>query len=311
MSGINSDESNLNNGNKFKEKIYYFAKYNNLTLYPNAYSISDNTASSIPAILNFIDNEKNILSNRQNNVIKSDRQLYSEYSLKKNLLFDKFYSISIFQNIHLNFCDHANVKKCYQFNPYNNHSYFVNGYKSGFLTKFLSIWKLQGSITSKLLWRFGREIRLTDSYLEPEIHKATFEFLLNEIKNDLVSNKFDIVFAHLLIPHVPFGFNEECFYDGKLSLRNNFWSETKKIIQHNQERYCTISYLNDFFYKINKKIDYNNLEVFILSDHGSRITNSYDSKYSSIFIHKSKESKFLINQQIRSVQSLVKDKLGK
>jgi hypothetical protein len=310
MSGVNSTEGNLQNGTKFKDKLNQFAKYNNLTLYTNAYSLSDNTASSIPAIVNFKDNQKDLLNNRKDNVIKSDAEFYNEYLLKKNLLFAKFNSISAFQNIHLNFCNHFNVKKCYQFNPYKNQEYFINGYKFNFLNRFLSIWKLQGSISSKLFWRLGREVRITDSFLEPEIHKATFQFLLNEIKSDLMSDKFNLVFAHLLVPHVPYGFNEECFYDGKLSLRNNFWSESKKKIQHNQERFCVVFYLNEFFSEIKKKVDYDNLEIFILSDHGSRIASSYDSKYSSIFIHKSKESKFLINQQVISVQSLVKQALG-
>lgn len=310
MSGINSSETNFNNGTKFKDKINEFAKYNKLTLYPNAYSLSDNTASSVPAILNFKDNEKDLLNNRQDNLMKSDKDFYNEYILKKNLLFDKFKSISTYQNIHLNFCVHINVKKCYQFNPYKNYSYFITGYKSGFLTKFLSIWKLQGSITSKLLWRLGREIQITDSFLEPEIHKATFKFFLNEIKSDLISDKFDLLFAHLLVPHVPYGFNDECFYDGKLSLSNTSWSEAKKTAQHNQERFCVVFYLNEFFSEIKNEAEYDNLEIFILSDHGSRITSSYDSKYSSIFIYKSRESKFLINQQARSVQSLVKEVLG-
>jgi hypothetical protein len=134
--------------------------------------------------------------------------------------------------------------------------------------------------------------------------------LLNEIKRDLISDKFDLVFAHLLVPHVPFGFNEECFYDGKLSLMNTSWSEEKKTTQHNQERFCVVFYLNELFSEMKKEVEYENLEVFILSDHGSRITDSYDSKYSSIFMYKLKESKFLINQQARSVQSLVKEVLG-
>ena len=89
--------------------------------------------------------------------------------------------------------------------------------------------------------------------------------MLNEIKSDLISDKFDFVFAHLLVPHVPFGFNEKCFYDGKLSLMNTFWSEAKKITQHNQERFCVVIYLNDFFFEIKKEVEYENLEIFILT----------------------------------------------
>lgn len=310
MSGINSSETNLFNGNKFKKKIHKFAESNNLILYPNAYSLSFNTATSVPAIMNFINDEKNLLFNRKDNLIKSDKEFYNEYILKKNLLFNKFINVSVFQNIHLNFCNHTNVKKCYQFNPYKNHDYFISGYKNSFITKFLSVWKLQGAVSSKLFWRLGRQILIADSFLEPEIHKATFEFLLNEIREDLISDKFDFVFAHLMSPHVPYGFNEECNYDGKLSLGNTLLEKPKKIIQHNQERFCTIYYLDNFFHKIKKQINYKDLEIIIMSDHGSRISSAYDSRYSSIFIYKSVENKFSVIDEVISVQSLVKKILG-
>ena len=39
------------------------------------------------------------------------------YELLKNKVFDKYKSVSVIQNIHLNFCNNKNVYKCY-YNPY-------------------------------------------------------------------------------------------------------------------------------------------------------------------------------------------------
>lgn len=309
MSGFNSAENKFINGSKFKKELILFAKKNRLTLFSNAYSLSDNTATSVPGIVNFKDTHKELLDNRKNNLAPSGERFYNEYIVLDNKLFDQFQSISLFQNIHLDFCINKNVKKCYQFNPYKKNNHFIEGYKYNSLTRFFSIWKIQGSIIAKLFWRAGRELQITDSYLEPEVHKSSFEFLLDEITKDLIADKFGLVFAHLLVPHIPYGFDENCKYNGKLSLRNTSWSNEKKIVQHNQERLCIVHYLDKFFSIIKNKTDYTNLEIFILSDHGSRISGTYDSRYSSIFMHKSKNSQFFVNQQKLSVQFLVKNLL--
>jgi hypothetical protein len=84
------------------------------------------------------------------------------------------------------------------------------------------------------------------------------------ITKDLISDKFGLVFAHLLVPHIPYGFDENCKYNGKLSLGNTSWSNEKKIVQYNQERLCVVHYLDKFFSIIKNKTDYTNLEIFIL-----------------------------------------------
>ena len=57
------------------------------------------------------------------------------------------------------------------------------------MTKIISLWKLNGSITSALIWRSLRELRLIDSTLEPEGHKVSFQNLFNNIENDIVNNR--------------------------------------------------------------------------------------------------------------------------
>jgi hypothetical protein len=304
MGGINSEERD---GSRFKENALQFAKKNDFNLFSNIYSMSDNTATSVPGLLNLSSTDEELLRNRMVNLKKIENTFLNDYVLSKNILFENFSSISVFQNIHLNFCLHENVKKCFQFDPYKkNVKNFLLGYKNNHLSRFLSIWKLEGSILAKILWRIGRELQVTDSYLEPEIHKASFNFFLSEIANDLNSQKFDLIFAHLLVPHIPYGFDNNCNYDGKLSIRNTFWTYEKKVFQHNHESNCTIYYLENFFTKIKNKIAHDNLEILILSDHGSRISGSRDSKYSSFLIHKKNNSKFSITEKEENLHVVVK-----
>lgn len=306
MSGINSSEREVY-GTEFKKKILQLSKSSNLNLYPNAFSLSDNTATSVPSLVNLIDTQEEIVINRKINLKKMNNFYFNEYVLQKNTLFDNFSSISAFQNIHLNFCSHENVAKCYQFNPYKKQESFIEGYKYNTLTRFLSIWKIQGSITANILSRIGRELRIADSYLEPQIHKATFDFFLSEISNDIISQNFDLIFAHLLVPHVPYGFDHKCNYDGKLSLRNTILTNKQKIIQHNIESTCVVFYLNKFFSKIKNAPNYSNFEILILSDHGSRISKSDDSSYSSILMYKSIKPKFYVNNLKKSIHSFTKE----
>ena len=62
----------------------------------------------------------------------------------------------------------------------------------------------------------------------------------------------------------------------------------ERIKQHNIERNCVINFLDKFLNKIDSL---KNHKIFILSDHGSRITNNKKSSLSTIFAFKSVNSK--------------------
>ena len=167
----------------------------------------------------------------------------------------------------------------------------MNGFKDSHLSKIISIWKLNGSISSTILWRILRQFRIIDSYLEPEGHKISFNDFFSKIENDILSQKFDLIFAHTLVPHKPYGFNKDCIYDGKLSLENTFYSKQQHINQHNIERTCVFLFLNNFLNDLNKKDFLNKINLTILSDHGSRITKDEDSSLSVIFGNRNKKTK--------------------
>ena len=130
-------------------------------------------------------------------------------------------SVSVFQNLHINYCIDIfqNIKKCDQYNPFNQSNY-IKGFKNTFLSRVMSAWKINGSSISAITWRFLMEYRLIDTTFSPYGEKATFYNLLEKIKYDIESKKFDLIFAHSLVPHKPYGYNENCEYDGKLSLGN-------------------------------------------------------------------------------------------
>ena len=105
-------------------------------------------------------------------------------------------------------------------------------------------------------------------------------FLIN--RKDIISQKFDLILAHTLVPHKPYGFSKNCFYDGRLSLENTFYSKKQHIIQHNIER--NVFSISEWFFKnLSERDLLDKINLTILSDHGSRITKDRDSSLSVIF----------------------------
>ena len=293
MSGVNSFETKHLYGNEFKKVFDDFSKKYNFTAFVNSYSISDNTASSISNLLNSnnknIKDKSSIYSIREKSLKKSKNN-FNEYDVIKNNYFDKKKNISVIQNIHLNYCYHPNVSKCYQSNPYlikdlkeNN---YVNGFKVNYFSRFFSLWKLNGSIFGRLFWKSMVVSNYGNSLLEPEIHKAEIVNLLNIVFNDVSSNNFDLIFAHILAPHIPYAWTKDCKYNGKLINFGNFMSQEEKIKQHNIERKCIFIFLENFLEKIEMNEDQKYLKIYILSDHGSRISGNFDQLYSNILLIK-------------------------
>jgi len=315
MSGIGSSETNYEYGKEFKSTLINFAEKYNFTVYLNSYSVSNNTASSISNLLNSKKNEKrddvNVKEIRERSLVKSQSQSY-EYDFIENNFFDKYKSISVIQNIHLNYCLNKNVKKCYKFNPYlSNELKYLDGFKLNYFSEFFSLWKINGSIISRLFWKIMVVFNFGNSLSEPEVHKALILNLLEIVEKDVVSNNFDLVYAHILAPHIPYTWTKDCKYDGKLINFRNFMGNKDRVTQHNKdrvtqhniERKCIFVFLNSFFENLSNSTSLKNLEFFILSDHGSRIGKNFDQSYSSILLIK-KDSPYKIIKEKFLIQDL-------
>jgi hypothetical protein len=281
MSGLNSLSSESLEGNKVNINfIKLFNKYN-FNYYPNIFSIYDNTVSSLSSLINF--NTK-LNTKTRNKTTAPSKNYFTEYDIKQNKLFDKYQSISVIQNMHINFCNNINVNRCYQYNPFNLD--IINA-KSNNFSKIISNWNLNGSIFAKLIWRLLKQTDLIDSILEPEGEKRFINEIMNYSLKNLNSKKYDLIFLHVLVPHLPYGFNKKCEYNNKISNLNMYLSVKDKIKQHNIERNCVINILDNFLEKIHK---IENHKIFIMSDHGSRITKDKRSSLSTILAVKKFDS---------------------
>ena len=286
MSGLTSFESSNYGGSKFNTFARKFFKKHNFEFYSDVESVTNNTGASLSAMFNFTESPIT-----RDEVLKKSSSFFHEYELTKNIFFNKYKDIAIYQSIHIDFCNPTNVSKCESYNPYTQKN-FLNGFKDSYLSKIVSIWKLNGSIVSALIWRSLREVRVIDSLLEPEGHKAAFQSLFQSIEKDIYSKKFDLIFVHTLVPHLPYGFDPNCNYDGARSIGNRYLSESEKVKQHNIGRKCTLVYLDIFLENLKANKAIGSIDLTILSDHGARIVKRKDSQVSSIYAIKNDKTKY-------------------
>ncbi len=275
MSGFNSISSDTKKGKELNvEMEKMFEKYN-FEYYTNSFSISENSVNSISSLINF----ENTIN--RNELVKASDNYFIEYEMKKNKLFNKYENISVIQNLHINFCNYSNVSNCYQYNPFRLD--IINGETSA-TSKIISLWNLNGSIVAKLIWRSLKQLEFISSINEPEGEKLFHKQIFNYVKSNLLSKKYDLIFVHVLVPHKPYGFDEFCEYDVKRSNLNYYMTSKESIKQHNIERKCIVKFMDNFFQSLG---NLNDLNIFVMSDHGSRIIkNDKRSSLSNIFAHK-------------------------
>ena len=257
MAGVNSLESKTKEGMKFDKLVKKFSEKFNFNLYTNIYSKYPSSISSISSILN-----KNFEQTKMDLYFKKDQNYFSDYKFIKNETFDKFQSISVYQNMHINYCEHLNVIKCNQYNPFKTNK-FTDGFKNTFLSRMFSIYNLQGSIFFHVISRVFRELNLIDLLISPMGNKASFENLLQILKKDIKSKKFDLIFVHTMTPHKPYGFDENCKYDGRKSIGNyNIINYDETTYRHNIDRICTVNFLKNFIQELDNENYLKKLEIF-------------------------------------------------
>jgi len=308
MSGLNSEDSKVKNGKAVDDFILNFFKKNNFDIYHNAYSLFRDTDKSLSSLLNFVTNQKNF--NINNNFMEKSPNYFIEKNLKKNQYFDLdvHQNIIVTQSMYINFCNHKKVIICNQFNPYNKKLEFLDGFKNTPLSRNISYFRNNGSVISYFVWRMLLEYRFIDSFLDPGGEKATINYIFDNMVNDIQENKNSTLFySHILVPHIPFTYDENCNFDGNRSINYNRLSVRDKRLQHNLEKKCTILFLEIFFKKLKKLKKFDEFEIIVFSDHDSRIVNSKKISNKVIFMHKRKKStQPIINYKDNSINEIIK-----
>ena len=312
MSGLNHVDSNVYNGEISNQSIKnYFAK-NNFDIYINAFALFRDTDQSLGSALNFIKtNEEyiNIDKNKEVHFINKSNNYFVTNELKQNKFFDINHhkNIIINQSMYINFCNHPKVIVCNQFNPFDENLRFIKGFKNTKLSRYVSAYRNNGATFSYFFWRAALQIRLIDSLLDPIGEKASIRYIFNQVFDNIKNNKeTSLFFSHIVVPHVPFAFNEKCEYDGSKAINYNRMTLKQKRIQHNLEKLCLLNYLDEFFLKLKKINEFENLEIIIFSDHDARFIRSADIANNVIFFHKKKNSKTsIIKENKISINKLI------
>ena len=297
MSGLNHVDSNVYNGEISNQSIKnYFAK-NNFDIYINAFALFRDTDQSLGSALNFIKtNEEyiNIDKNKEVHFLNKSNNYFVTNDLVQNKFFDinDHKNIIVNQSMYMNYCNHPKVIVCNQFNPFHDSLSFIKGFKNTKLSKYVSAYRNNGAIISYLFWRAALQIRLIDSFLDPDGEKGAIKYIFNQVFDNIKNYKdTSLFFSHILVPHVPFGFNDNCEYDGDKTTDFNRITLKQKRIQHNVEKLCLINYLDGLFLELKKINEFENLEIIIFSDHDSRFERSDNIENNVIYFHKERNSK--------------------
>ena len=245
MDGIGGLDTKIKNYEKAKNSYLDLVKNFNFTIYPNSYTTIPGTLASIPRMLNF-DSSTN--DPYYNNYIINHEDYFFWKKLKKNKLFDSYRQNKIYvrQTLSIDFCNNVNVVRCETFNPYSKKVLKENNYSNPIITEFISKLLYHNSILSRLFSRLLVELNLINLSISPRSDKAYFKKDLVDLFEVIKNEKYDLYFAHYLVPHKPFGFDDKCNYKlfGVLNT-NPIFMKT----QHNKEIYCTNSFLNNFLKK--------------------------------------------------------------
>ena len=296
MSGLNSLDSNVENGDYFNKHIIDFFLQNSFDIYTNAFSLFKSTDKSLSSVFNFIKNKqdyRDINKSKEIQFLSKSSNYFTVNDLTNNKFFDleENKNIVVQQSMFINFCNHPKVIICNQFDPFDENRTFLNGFKNSKLTKYVSIYRNNGSIFSRLIWRALLEIRLIDTLLDPDGEKASIQYIFKQLLESIIENRESSLFlSHILVPHIPYGFKQNCDYDGNKTTNFNSLSIEQKKTQHNLEKYCLVKFLDEFITKLKVTSDFENLEIMIFSDHDSRIDPS-QIENNVIFVHKRKGSK--------------------
>lgn len=307
MSGINTYESKNKYGERFRKISDDFFKKFNFHVYINAKSISTRTPTSFVNFTNFTDSIKYYKSQREYKDALGNGGYYEKtdnyfqiWKQSKNLLFKKFNQVSVYQGMATNFCEVDKVFKCHTYNPFRQRN-FIEGFKNTILSRIISINKMNGSIVAHYIWRVLLQFRFIDSIGMPEGERPALIDTIKKVENDIYSQKYDLIFFHALVPHMPFGYTSECKYDGSLSFNISFMSEEKKIQVFNNERVCIINFLDKFLSNIKNNNKLDNLDIIIMGDHGSKAIKKTDS-LSTLLIYRNIQSEYYKNDTKITIQ---------
>jgi len=303
MNGIGSLDIEIKNYEKAKKSYLDIVNTHKFKIYPNSYTLFETTSHSIPRMLNF---DNSLTNPGTDNYISEHDEYFFTKKLIKNRLFDSLDNKKIYvkQSRGIDYCNNINVVRCDTFDPLSKKILKEIDYINPIFSEFISKFSYQNSIFSRFLSRFLVELNFITLLNSPRSDKAYFEKDLSKLFEVIKNEKYDLYFAHFLVPHKPFGFDKKCNYKNfKILNLNSTFMKT----QHNNEIYCTNLFLNNFLNKMQRLDNYSDFKIIIVSDHGARNTSEPKDAFSVVALVKDSMQQPFIDEKIISVQNVVSD----
>jgi len=303
MNGMGSLDIEIKNYEKAKKSYLDIVNIHKFKIYPNSYTLFETTSHSIPRMLNF---DNSMTNPDADNYVSDHDEYFFTKKLIKNRLFDSLDNKKIYvrQSRGIDYCNNINVVRCDTFDPLSKKILKEVDYTNPIFSEFISKFSYQNSIFSRFLSRFLVESNFITLSNSPRSDKAYFEKDLSKLFEVIKNEKYDLYFAHFLVPHKPFGFDKKCNYKNFRILNLN---STFMKTQHNNEIYCTNLFLNNFLNKMQRLDNYSDFKIIIVSDHGARNTSEPKDAFSVVALVKDSMQQPFIDEKIISVQNVVSD----
>lgn len=256
-----------------RSEILEFFRENDFELYNRAYSHYSATQDSLVHAFNFTNDE-------ETPALKSVI-FHSDHSVTKNRYFEllqwRGYTINIYQSELVEFCQAVPdaVGRCMIYNTPNLNTIRENVSSPGLRFRILAVNLFRQSTFISLflnnrLWlpKWGVTI------YQPKV--------IDEIGDDLERTRSGVYFAHLLLPHAPFVYQDDCQLDYSSEPWERFLTSglEKNTVDERIVRYvrylpqakCALNEIGRLFDRMRELGLYDDAFIVVHSDHGSRIS---------------------------------------
>lgn len=256
-----------------REDILGFFRQNGFEIYKRAYSHYSASEDSLVHAFNFSNDS-------ENHYLKSSI-FHTGISIPENryfeLLHQRGYTINVYQSDTVEFCEAVPkaVGRCMVYGTPNLET--VRKHVSSPLLRFrilaITLFKQSSLIhmfLQKRMWLLSWGVTL----YQPDV--------FDEIGNDLEESRSGAYFAHLLIPHAPFVYRQDCSLEYSSEswerflppglVKNSVGTRAVRYLRYLPQAKCALQEVGRLFDRMRRLDLYDDAIIIVHGDHGSRIS---------------------------------------
>jgi hypothetical protein len=284
----------------FRSKMTEFFRKNGFEIYNRAYSHYHTTQDSLTHAFNF--------TNDPNTVRGKSTVFHTNLSVSKNRYFELLhrhgYAINVYQSQSFDFCQGVSDSnsRCLIYTIPNFETIMGNVLSPVLRLRILviNLFK-QSTVFSMFLNNRRWLLSWGTSHYQPKV--------IDQIGDDLELSRGDVFFAHLLLPHAPFVYQNDCQLDYKSKpwerylghgLESTQDERIARYIRYLPQAKCALNEIERLFDRMRELDIFNDAFIVVHSDHGSGVSlhsanrlnqnkltpEDYRDLYSTLFVVK-------------------------